>query len=106
MDNRLEELTGKIRVFTNDRGWSTFHNPKNLSMSIAIEAGELMEIFQWLTVEESWAIKDDNEKYEHIKEEIADVLIYCLSLSNQLEINILDAIDSKIIKNAEKYPLD
>ena len=89
-----------------ERNWFHFHNPKNLTMSISIEAAELMEIFQWKSIEESWDIKKNSQEFIHLKEELADVLIYCLSLSNQLDIDLVEAIEDKISKNAEKYPIN
>lgn len=100
----IQELKSKIALFTKERNWNQFHNPKNLSMSIAIEASELMEIFQWLTPEESWKISTSDE-YIHLKEELSDVMIYCLSLANQLGIDVAEAIEDKLEKNGIKYPI-
>ena len=75
-------------------------------MSIAIEAAELMEIFQWLTPEESIALKHNPEKYQHIKEEVADIILYCLSLANVLEIEVGSAFLEKLKSNAVKYPAE
>lgn len=93
----IQELKDKVNKFVEERDWKKFHNPKNLSMSIAIEASELMEIFQWLTPKESWDIINTKENI-HLKEELSDVIIYCLSLANQLDIDIASAIEDKIIK--------
>ncbi|MDI6782401.1 MAG: nucleotide pyrophosphohydrolase [bacterium] len=100
----FEELKALIQQFIDDRDWQKYHNPKNLSMSISIESAELMEIFQWLTIDESIALKDNRAKFEHIKEEIADIVIYCLSLCNVLDIDLNQAIVEKIEKNRSKYP--
>ena len=100
----IQELKNQVSKFTEDRNWGQFHNPKNLSMSIAIEASELMEIFQWLNGKESWEVMDSSEAM-HLKEELADVMIYCLSLANQLDIDVSAAIKEKIKKNGIKYPI-
>ena len=79
---------------------------KNLSMAIAIEAAELMAEFQWLTTEESVAAIEAPQKLRQTQREIADVMMYCLSLADSLGIDIADAIRQKIRENAEKYPED
>ncbi len=101
----VQEIKDRISKFVKDRNWMDAHSPKNLSMSIAIEAAELMEIFQWLSTEEARGIKNVEGKFTHLKEELADVIIYCLSLANQLNIDVATAIDDKIEKNAKKYPI-
>lgn len=100
----IQELKDKVAKAVKERNWSQYHNPKNLSMSIAIEASELMEIFQWLSMEESWDIINTSES-THLKEELSDVIIYCLSLANQLDIDIAKAVEDKLGKNAIKYPI-
>ena len=100
----IQQLKDKIAKFVADRNWSQFHNPKNLSMSIAIEASELMEIFQWMREEEAWDVNNSSES-THLKEELSDVIIYCMSLANQLDIDITVAIEDKLKKNAIKYPV-
>ncbi len=102
---RISETQEKIKKFVEERNWNESHNPKNLSMSIAIESAELMEIFQWKTLEESENI-GNTEEFEHFKEELADVLIYCISMANNLELDIVDIIEEKMIKNAKKYPVE
>lgn len=99
----IQELKNQVSKFTEERNWGEYHNPKNLSMSIAIEASELMEIFQWLNEKESWDIMSSSEA-THLEEELADVMIYCLSLANQLDIDVSTAIVEKIKKNSIKYP--
>ena len=99
----IQSLKDKVLEFVQARNWDDFHNPKNLAMSIAIEAGELMEIFQWLNEEEANNIMKSDEKV-HLQEELADVIIYCLSLANRLDIDVSTAIEDKIKKNGIKYP--
>lgn len=105
-DTSLAELKELVRDFRDRRDWEQFHTPKNLSMSIAIEAAELMEEFQWLTPEESRRLREDEGKLARLAEELADVLIYALSLANSLDIDISTALADKLGKNAEKYPED
>jgi len=103
MKINIDELQERVRQFTKERGWDDFHNPKNLAMSISIESAELMEIFQWLTNDEAKAINQP-DKLEHIGEEIADVIIYCLSLCNQFDLDATDVIIDKMNKNANRFP--
>lgn len=100
----INEIKQKIKRLIEKRKWTESHSPKNLSMSIAIEASELMEIFQWLSTEEAWDIKNSQE-FTRLKEELADVLIYCLSFANQLGIDAADAIEDKMAKNAKRFPV-
>lgn len=91
-----EETKKRIKKFVDDREWNQFHTPENLAKSIAIEASELLECFQW-----------DNENFdlEHVKEELADVLIYCEDLLNALRLDEDKIINDKIDKNEQKYPV-
>jgi NTP pyrophosphatase (non-canonical NTP hydrolase) len=98
----VQNLKELVTKFVAERDWLKAHNPKNLSMCIAIEAAELMEIFQWMNSEESLEICN-TEEFVHLKEELADVLIYCISLANQLDIDIAGAVEDKMVKNGKKY---
>lgn len=98
-------MKGVSRQFVNERDWQQFHSPKNLSMSVAIEAAELMEMFQWLTVEESVQAVKDAVILEKTREELADVMIYCLNLANVMGIDVTASILKKIEKNRQKYPV-
>jgi dCTP diphosphatase len=100
----LTELRTLIDRFVSARDWQQFHSPKNLSMSLAIEAAELMEHFQWLTIEQSRAVKTQPEKLSDVADELADLLCYALALANELEIDVSGAIQSKMVKNERKYP--
>jgi NTP pyrophosphatase (non-canonical NTP hydrolase) len=92
--------------FRDARDWRQFHSPKNLSMSIAIEAAELMEHFQWLTtVEATTLAQNDPAARQAIAEELADVLIYCFSLADVLGFDVAEIIPAKLAKNAGKYPV-
>ena len=93
-------LREAVASFVDAREWRPFHSPKNLAMSIAIEAAELMERFQWLTVDQAWAAGDG----AGVAEELADVLIYCLSLSNALDLDVSTAVLAKLQVNEGRYP--
>lgn len=99
----LSYIKKLIKDFEIERGWDKLRNPKDLSMSIAIEAAELMEIFQWDTTEEASKIKE-SDKFEHFQEELADVFIYTLSLANSLDIDMFEIVKSKLYKNSIKHP--
>jgi dCTP diphosphatase len=102
----LERLAKRIAAFCDERDWNRYHNPKNISMSVAIEAAELMEIFQWLTLDESSEAALSVEERKRVEEEVADVIIYCIRMSQILHFNLLEAINCKIDKNEIKYPID
>lgn len=101
--NDINSLTEKINQFAKDRDWDQFHSPKNLSMALVAEAGELVEQFQWLTEEESKNLSP--EKKERVNDEIADVLIYTLRLCSKLGIDPLQSVNDKVQKNERKYPI-
>lgn len=102
----LADLKLLVNDFVAARDWHQFHAPKNLAMSLAIEAAELMEHFQWISPEESRQVADDPSQLEPIGEELADVLCYALAMANELGLDISTAIRRKMLKNAEKYPAD
>jgi len=103
-DNRitLQDLKERMADFVRERDWEQFHTPKNLSMSIAIEAGELMEHFQWLTAEQSQHL--EAAALQEIGEELADIVIYSLSMANFLHIDLAETVLAKMEKNRRKYP--
>ena len=101
---RIEELTKRIVDFRDARDWKQFHNPKDLAISLSLEASEVLEHFQWKN-------KEEMEKYivsdkEHIADELADVLYWVLLMSHDLNIDVLEALDRKQTKNEEKYPVE
>lgn len=98
----VQELKDLVAAFVDERNWSQFHSPKNLSMSIAIEAAELMEIFQWPEAGEPL----DRRQRDKLHEELADVVIYCLSLANAAGIDLSAALRDKVSRNAVKYPAE
>ncbi len=99
-------LRQEVAAFVNNRDWQPFHTPKNLSMSIAVEAAELMERFQWLTTEEAQEAIEDPAEQEAVADELADIVIYCLSLSNALELDVSSAVLGKLQTNENRYPAD
>ena len=101
----IKKIQKQLSDFADERDWNQFHNPKNLSMALSVEASEFVEIFQWLTPEQAEAIMSTDEG-EHVKEEIADVMIYLIRLADKLNVDLEDAVDDKIVKNGEKYPID
>jgi NTP pyrophosphatase (non-canonical NTP hydrolase) len=102
----VAELRELVRAFVAERQWEPFHTPKNLAMSAAIEAAELMEHFQWLTPEASLAVAADAGKREAVGEELADVVCYLLALANVLGLDVADCVARKMVRNAAKYPAD
>lgn len=103
-ETTVEQLRELVRAFVLERDWRQFHTPKNLSMSLAIEAAELMEHFQWLTADESRALAEQPDKLAEVGEELADVLCYALALANELGLDVSQAVRDKMVKNAVKYP--
>jgi NTP pyrophosphatase (non-canonical NTP hydrolase) len=99
----MERIKEIILEFSKQRDWDKFHNPKNLAMALSVETSELVEIFQWLNEEQSLNL--DKSKEEHLKEEIADVAVYLLRICYSYNINLEEAIISKMKKNEIKYPL-
>ncbi len=91
----LDELKKRIDKFNKDRDWDQFHSPSNLAKSISIEAGELLECYQW----------NENADIEEVKEELADVMNYCIQLSMVLDVDIIDIMNKKMDKTEKKYPI-
>ena len=100
------ELRERVHTFVSDRDWTKYHNPKDLAMSIAIEASELMEVFQWAGEDEVASLTRDNAGSARVQAELADVVIYCLSLANVAGIDVAQAVVRKIGRNEEKYPAE
>ena len=92
----MNDLKEAFRQFTNDRDWDQFHTPENLAKSISIEAGELLECFQW---------NDEFDK-EAVCEELADVISYCVMLADKLDVDVETIVMEKLERNKAKYPVD
>lgn len=93
----MKETMERIKKFRDDREWKQFHTPSNLAKAISIESGELLEEFLW---------DNDNFNLQNVKEELADVMIYCIHMANALDVNIEDIINMKMDKNEMKYPIE
>jgi NTP pyrophosphatase (non-canonical NTP hydrolase) len=102
----LAEIKARVLAFARERDWEQFHAPKNLSMALAAEAGELMEHFLWAAPEASRTIAQDAAKRRKIEEELADVVIYALEFANMTGIDVAAAIETKMAANAAKYPVE
>jgi dCTP diphosphatase len=102
----IADLREAVDAFVDARDWHPFHNAKDLAVSIAIEAAELLEEFQWHDAEQVAEASADPDARERVRQELADVLIYCLSLSNALSIDISDAVGDKLGIAAQKYPAE
>ena len=100
----INNIQKQLSDFAGERDWDQFHNPKNLAMALSVEASELVEIFQWLTPGQAEAIMSSSES-EHVKEEMADIMIYLIRMADKLNIDLENAVTDKIAKNAEKYPI-
>ena len=95
--DKLDKVKQRIDKFNKDRDWDKFHSPSNLAKSISIEANELLECFQWY---------DNEYDLESVKEELADVMNYCIQMSQVLNVDIIDIINAKMDKTEKKYPVD
>ena len=94
---RMKETINRIRKFKNDRDWSQFHTPANLAKAISIESGELLENFLW---------NEETYNKEHVLEELADVMVYCIHMADSLGVDLDEIINSKMDKNEKKYPVE
>jgi dCTP diphosphatase len=102
----LEHLAARLRVFARARDWEQFHTPKNLAMALSVETGELLELFQWLTADESHELAATPRGAQRAGEELADVLIYLVRLADVLGVDLDAAVEEKLRLNAEKYPVE
>lgn len=102
--NELTKLQHDLAEFASERDWDKFHSPKNLSMAMSVEAGELVEIFQWLTEEESRSLS--HKQQLRAEEEIADVFLYLLRIADKLNVDLVKAANEKLAINAKKYPVE
>ncbi|MFS8203416.1 nucleotide pyrophosphohydrolase [Streptomyces sp. CWNU-52B] len=97
-------LTNRLAAFAAARNWEPYHTPKNLAAALSVEASELLEIFQWLTPEESARVMADPETAPRVQDEVADVLAYLLQLCGVLGIDPLAALDAKVDRNERRFP--
>jgi NTP pyrophosphatase (non-canonical NTP hydrolase) len=104
-DTTLGELKKKVARFRDERGWRKYHNPKDLAVSISIEAAELLELFQWKDEKEVEETVGDEEGMKKVTEELADVVIYCIALADVLGVELSEAVERKIQENSRRYPV-
>lgn len=102
----LLKLDQDINHFVSERDWDQFHSVKNLSMALAVESAELLEIFQWMTEEDSNRIQENPQSMAKINDEVADVFVYLMRIINKTGIDLEQAVRNKMKKNAEKYPVE
>lgn len=100
----IDALIEKLDIFARERDWEPFHTPRNLVLALTGEVGELAEIFQWMTDEAVRNIQDDAARYQHVQEEVSDVLLYLVRLAMVMKIDLNQAVADKMVKNALKYP--
>ncbi|WP_329564220.1 nucleotide pyrophosphohydrolase [Kitasatospora sp. NBC_01266] len=100
----LGELAERLGDFAAARRWQPFHTPKNLAAALTVEAGELLEIFQWLTPEQAAAVMDDPQSAHRVRDEVADVLAYLLQFCTAVGVDPLVALDEKIERNEQRFP--
>jgi len=105
-ETTIAQLQDFVAEFVAERKWEPFHDPKNLSMAIAIEAAELMEHFQWVRSENLEDVINDEKTAGEIRDEIADTFCFLLSLSNCLGVDLANALEQKMVKNRKKYPAE
>ena len=101
----IKKIQKQLSDFADESDWDQYHNPKNLAMALSVEASELVEIFQWLTPEQAEEIMDSSQS-DHVKEEVADVMIYLLRLADKLDIDLESIVNDKIVQNGKKYPVN
>jgi len=115
MNDKIEQSTQHLDLkkikkwqddFANARDWNRYHTPKNLAMALSVEASELVEIFQWLTPEESTSLDKDPKSMEAVGDELSDILFYTLRIANVLNLNVNEIFWRKMQKNADKYPVE
>nr|WP_244155518.1 nucleotide pyrophosphohydrolase [Desulfatiglans anilini] len=102
----LQSLLRAVISFRDERDWAQYHNPKDLAISLSLEAAELLEIFQWKSPEEVQAMKSDEQACRRVKEELGDVLIYALNLANEFTFDPAEVVLEKLAINGRKYPVE
>ncbi len=103
-NSEIQQLTLSIREFVDERDWEQFHSPKNLAMAISVEVAELVEIFQWMTELQSQNL--NQKQKQAVEEEVADVMTYLIRLSDRLDIDLVRAVERKLVISRKKYPAE
>ena len=101
----IEEIKERIRIFSEERDWDQFHSPKNLSMALSAEVGELLDILQWIKEEDTRIENIEEETLKLVKEELADIFYYVIRISDKLNIHLEKEIINKMKINEQKYPV-
>lgn len=104
MADSLDQLAQRLQAFAQARDWGQFHSPKNLASALIVEAGELLEHFQWLTEDQSRNL--DAAKKQEVAFEMADVLLYLIQMGNELGVDLVEAAQRKVVLNEQKYPVE
>jgi len=103
-ESDFDRIKKQVRQFVVERDWDQFHSPKNLSMALIVEAAEMVEHFQWLTEDQSSNLSA--EKLAEVEQELADIQVYLISLAEKLKLDLIAAVEKKLVLNAQKYPVD
>lgn len=106
MISRWSSLRERYGEFIEDRDWERYHSPQNLAMAISVEANELLELFLWFNNPDSRRVADNDELVDQVREEVADVVIYCLSLAIQLDFDLQEAVAEKMEENDARFDSD
>ena len=104
--DQLQHLSNEIATFVEERKWEPFHQPKDLALSIVVECGELLELFQWRSGTEIEQLLHSHQYLENVSDEVADVFIYLVALANRLGIDLAETALNILHKNADKYPVE
>jgi dCTP diphosphatase len=104
MADSIDDLRLRVNTFVEERDWAQFHSPKNLAMAMIVEAGEVVEHFQWMTEDESRSL--DAQTKEQVGQELSDTLVYLLRIAEVCGIDLIEAANKKIDLNAQKYPVE
>lgn len=102
LNSEVKQYQEKLRKFAKERKWEQFHSPKNVACALSVEASELLEIFQWLTEDQSHKLNE--KQLSEVRDEISDVFLYLVKLADILDINLSKSLDQKMVKNEKKYP--
>lgn len=100
----LKQLKEDLKKFNKDRDWEQFHSPKNIAMALSVEVSEIVELFQWMSKEDSYNLEE--EKVQRLKDEIGDVFLYLQLLASKYDIDLIEVGKAKLKRNEEKYPVD
>lgn len=106
MDETLPDLQEQYREFLDERGWTEFHTPKNVAAAVSVEAAELLELFQWHDNLDADRVREDPDLVAGVRDEVADVVIYCLSMADRLDFDLAAAVADKLDRNEDRFDPD